>query len=442
MEQWLKQQLDAEFVRSQMLQRNVLDQMVSQQLAVAQLRQQEAALEYQRSLMVQREVLEQTIGWQRFYKKLDDDMLEAQRRAQEISQHMPTDLISRQAPPGPGWDTHGVRPSQDHPHEFPRAGLEGRDFLEHLADGMARRERQLTGEVITQKPDNLSRQTDYVKQLADGITLEELSRPVADNPLPTSAGEQARYLLHHYNSLRDVIRDIENRLSDSLALLDGNSRQSFAERSPLFDHRNQANMAKNEYQIQQERLQESAQCNADEVRLQTEVREQIQWWLRFYKGVHDQTIDAQLRLQEDLAQLEGRKLHWQGRRHSMDTPAVQAGHRVSKHSGAPEFLAIEDADLNQLTNWTGESAGITFDKETIVIDGAIVDRASALRWSQENMRDYTKLSRKIVERAPAHPGWTPPSGFKGDIKQKFMAVQLEIIARNPHHPLRFLLHRR
>ena len=44
-----------------------------------------------------------------------------------------------------------------------------------------------------------------------------------------------------------------------------------------------------------------------------------------------------------------------GARHHANehAPAVQAGHLQSFHSGAPERLALEDADRNQLKNWTG-----------------------------------------------------------------------------------------
>lgn len=135
----------------------------------------------------------------------------------------------------------------------------------------------------------------------------------------------------------------------------------------------------------------------------------------------------------------GGRLDWQGRRHAMNTPTVQAGHRVSKHSGAPERLAIEDADFNQLSNWVGETQRITFEKPTIMLQGVIVDKASAMRWAGPEMSKVTGLTPKMIESAPAHPGWSPPPGFRGDIKRQFMQEMFQVLSANPKHPLRFLI---
>ena len=96
---------------------------------------------------------------------------------------------------------------------------------------------------------------------------------------------------------------------------------------------------------------------------------------------------------------------WRGRSHLDDVPAVQAGHLESRHSGAPERLAVEDAEYNQKASWRGERQGATFQKTAIEIDGVVVDRETARMWERLGL-----LPEGTVDSAPAHNGWTPDAG--------------------------------
>jgi Bacterial toxin 5 len=95
---------------------------------------------------------------------------------------------------------------------------------------------------------------------------------------------------------------------------------------------------------------------------------------------------------------------WRARRHANEhAPAVQAGHLQSFHSGAPERLALEDADQNQMKNWTVENRwrqGITM-TTAVEIGGVPVERATAERWERLSL-----LPKGTVAKAPSHPGWS------------------------------------
>lgn len=93
---------------------------------------------------------------------------------------------------------------------------------------------------------------------------------------------------------------------------------------------------------------------------------------------------------------------WLGRSHLDDLPAVQAGHLTSRHSGAPESLAIEDADFNQRASWRGERQGAIFQKVAVEIGGVPVERATAGLWERLGL-----LPAGTVDGAPSHPGWKP-----------------------------------
>lgn len=105
---------------------------------------------------------------------------------------------------------------------------------------------------------------------------------------------------------------------------------------------------------------------------------------------------------------------WRSRVHGeYDVPAVQAGHKISFHSGEPERLCIEDADFNQWSNWFGENRGTIFDKPIVLIGGVPVEKTTASRWEShtrglmEEGGDPSKylLPPGTVEAAPSHPGW-------------------------------------
>jgi hypothetical protein len=82
---------------------------------------------------------------------------------------------------------------------------------------------------------------------------------------------------------------------------------------------------------------------------------------------------------------------------------VQAGHLESFRSGAPERLALEDADRNQLKNWTVENRwrqGITM-TTAVVFGGVPVEKATAEQWERLGL-----LPNGTTAKALPHPGWS------------------------------------
>jgi RHS repeat-associated protein len=71
---------------------------------------------------------------------------------------------------------------------------------------------------------------------------------------------------------------------------------------------------------------------------------------------------------------------WLARSHLSELPAVQAGHLTSRHSGALERFALEDAFFNQLSNWKGEMQGAIFMKTAVNIGGVPVEARTAQLW--------------------------------------------------------------
>lgn len=71
---------------------------------------------------------------------------------------------------------------------------------------------------------------------------------------------------------------------------------------------------------------------------------------------------------------------WYGTSHLSELPAVQAGHLTSRHSGAPERFALEDAFFNQVSNWRGETQGAIFFKRAVEIEGVPVETRTAQLW--------------------------------------------------------------
>jgi hypothetical protein len=100
--------------------------------------------------------------------------------------------------------------------------------------------------------------------------------------------------------------------------------------------------------------------------------------------------------------------NWKARRHADEHhPAVQAGHLTSFKSGAEERLALEDADRNQLKNWTVENksrGGIAM-SNAVEIGGIPVDLATAMAWERLEL-----LPKGTVGAANAHPGWARAGG--------------------------------
>lgn len=87
---------------------------------------------------------------------------------------------------------------------------------------------------------------------------------------------------------------------------------------------------------------------------------------------------------------------WKARTHLVDDhPAVQAGHLVSRHSGAPERFATEDAWFNQVSNHVGETQGGVFFKQAVEIGGIPVEGRTAQMWYDLGLIDINDI-RQIV----------------------------------------------
>lgn len=91
------------------------------------------------------------------------------------------------------------------------------------------------------------------------------------------------------------------------------------------------------------------------------------------------------------------------RRHSdlADSLAVEMGHRISRHTGAPEGIAIQDAWTNQIDNIVIERLGGWVDNPTIEIGGVPVDLRSAWLWESWGL-----LPEGTCATAPRALGWT------------------------------------
>ncbi|WP_119271173.1 DUF6531 domain-containing protein [Taklimakanibacter deserti] len=75
---------------------------------------------------------------------------------------------------------------------------------------------------------------------------------------------------------------------------------------------------------------------------------------------------------------------WMARSHLSELPAVQAGHKVSRWTGEPEFIGIEEAFPNQWTGWRGERGKRAWwDKEFIDVRGIPVEAESAKGWAAQ-----------------------------------------------------------
>jgi hypothetical protein len=61
-------------------------------------------------------------------------------------------------------------------------------------------------------------------------------------------------------------------------------------------------------------------------------------------------------------------------------PSIDAGHNMSKWTGGPQYLSIEDSDFNRTFNrGEGQSkGGVFFQKQSVSIDGVPVERRTAL----------------------------------------------------------------
>jgi hypothetical protein len=76
---------------------------------------------------------------------------------------------------------------------------------------------------------------------------------------------------------------------------------------------------------------------------------------------------------------------WYARSHLSELPTVQAGHLVSRHSGAPERYGLQDSWRNQQQNWRGETQGAVFTRDAVDVGGVPVEKETALMWQRTGM---------------------------------------------------------
>lgn len=96
---------------------------------------------------------------------------------------------------------------------------------------------------------------------------------------------------------------------------------------------------------------------------------------------------------------------WRARSHLSEEPAVQAGHLFTRWLavllGDVERFGVEDALLNQLTNWIGESGRrAAWIKEAVEVEGVVVEVESLKRWAAE----YPELAKYLNGARVA--GWS------------------------------------
>lgn len=149
-------------------------------------------------------------------------------------------------------------------------------------------------------------------------------------------------------------------------------------------------------------------------------------------------VGPEITRDQQLGGIEPRRLgrldDWHARQLGSE-PSVQAGHRVPASTlapGAPHILAIEDTRMN----W--ETGASVTNKPAIAVDGAYVDKESALNWARSG--NYPGLTEELVNGAPVSQGWVSPPGLSRDqAQQMFMREQRQVLLVNPNHPFRFLI---
>jgi RHS repeat-associated protein len=94
---------------------------------------------------------------------------------------------------------------------------------------------------------------------------------------------------------------------------------------------------------------------------------------------------------------------WSGRHGEFELPAVQMGHGESLFSSGRHSLLLEDADFNQLSNWTGESQGVGFEKPGVTLMGIPVELRTARLLERQ-----LQWPAGTVDAAPPTKGWEYP----------------------------------
>lgn len=92
---------------------------------------------------------------------------------------------------------------------------------------------------------------------------------------------------------------------------------------------------------------------------------------------------------------------WVGRKVYTMEPAVQAGHTISRWTGVPDMLALEDAEFNTILN-VGERLGIPYFKPARLIGGVPVESWTARRWEDAGI-----IPKGTLAKAPWTAGWHP-----------------------------------
>lgn len=96
---------------------------------------------------------------------------------------------------------------------------------------------------------------------------------------------------------------------------------------------------------------------------------------------------------------------WIARSHLSEEPTAQAGHLLTRWMadllGDVERFGVEDALLNQLTNWLGETGSRAwFAKEAVEVEGVVVELETLKRWANE-----VEELIPYIDRARS-PGWS------------------------------------
>jgi hypothetical protein len=95
-----------------------------------------------------------------------------------------------------------------------------------------------------------------------------------------------------------------------------------------------------------------------------------------------------------------------GQDHDPEPWYVEAGHRTTNASGAPEFLGLQDAHENQLQGkFEAPKHGHIFDRTFVDVGGVPVEWRTALQWTREI---NPATGRPLLDPSAingVHPGW-------------------------------------
>ncbi|MBK6686041.1 MAG: hypothetical protein IPG45_16325 [Deltaproteobacteria bacterium] len=108
----------------------------------------------------------------------------------------------------------------------------------------------------------------------------------------------------------------------------------------------------------------------------------------------------------------------------MERPTVDAGHVVSRFSGAPERFALEDAWANRDAGVHIEAIGHVVSREVIDVAGVPVEAVTARVWESNGL-----LPAGFVERARRIEGWNPAGYTTPLLRLAEEAEQVDVALR-------------